>query len=329
VIVYDSGNDSEVATTQTDASGLFEIEIESGPNYQIRFVSDSYMDVTYFNVTIEPGVTVFLETVLQIESVYSGNGTVGGTIRDAFSGELMADVSLQLREGINVHSGDVVFEASTDNNGYYQIAEVPAGYYTAQLSGNGYNNSYFSILSIGSQERLSQNAAISPVISEGETRIVLSWGSTPRDLDSHLYGPGALPEQRFHIYYANRGASASEPFANLDTDDTSSFGPETITIYQQREGTYSYYVHNFSSFATPASRGLSASQAKVEIYQHNGSSTTFNVPAGKTGIWWHVFDLQGERIIPVNRITESNPENSTLGALALPQKPIDNNAAFQ
>ena len=35
--------------------------------------------------------------------------------------------------------------------------------------------------------------------------------------------------------------------ANLDVDDISSYGPETITILENIYGTYTYAVHNYSN----------------------------------------------------------------------------------
>ncbi|HYR33519.1 MAG TPA: carboxypeptidase regulatory-like domain-containing protein, partial [Burkholderiales bacterium] len=69
--------------------------------------------------------------------------------------------------------------------------------------------------------------------------IRLTWGSSPSDLDSHLKGPNNV-----HLSYQNRGSLTAAPFAGLDVDDTSSFGPEVITITRLTQGVHEYFVHN-------------------------------------------------------------------------------------
>ncbi|MBA4382487.1 MAG: hypothetical protein C0406_07975, partial [Sideroxydans sp.] len=66
--------------------------------------------------------------------------------------------------------------------------------------------------------------AISTVMNNLDgMRIVLNWGELPSDLDSHLIFPSN------HIYFNSKTGSTSSD-AKLDVDDTTSYGPETITI---------------------------------------------------------------------------------------------------
>lgn len=63
--------------------------------------------------------------------------------------------------------------------------------------------------------------AISPAMTSLDgMRVVLSWGEKPFDLDSHLIFPGG------HIYFDSKEGTD----ANLDVDDTDSYGSETVTI---------------------------------------------------------------------------------------------------
>lgn len=84
--------------------------------------------------------------------------------------------------------------------------------------------------------------ALSPEIKE--FRIVVTWGSRPADLDAHLTGP--FPEGgQFHIWYRHKVLIGGKDF--LDRDDTSGYGPETITIYKPAVGNYSYSVFDYSN----------------------------------------------------------------------------------
>ncbi|MDE8754963.1 hypothetical protein PZA22_10710 [Pectobacterium polaris] len=125
--------------------------------------------------------------------------------------------------------------------------------------------------------------AVSPVMKSLDgMRIVLTWGEKPADLDSHLIYPGN------HIYFSHKNGRD----ANLDVDDTDSFGPETITIDKKRLGeSYIYAVHDYSNGDKANSLALSASSAKVFVYVGSSQVRSYSVPLNKTGNIWTVFRL--------------------------------------
>jgi len=85
--------------------------------------------------------------------------------------------------------------------------------------------------------------------------------------------------------------------ANLDTDDTSSYGPETVTINNLNSAsTYRYYVHNYSNGSDHNDTNLKASNAKVEVY-YGDQSKTFYVP-NENGNAWKVFEIVNGEIVP-------------------------------
>jgi uncharacterized protein YfaP (DUF2135 family) len=123
--------------------------------------------------------------------------------------------------------------------------------------------------------------AISPVMKNLDgMRIVLNWGATPADLDSHLVFPNN------HVYFsAQQGEEA-----NLDVDDTTSFGPETITIERKREGEqYLYAVHDYTNRENMNATALSRSGAKVFVYVGQTLVRTYYVPTNRKGNLWQVF----------------------------------------
>jgi hypothetical protein len=125
----------------------------------------------------------------------------------------------------------------------------------------------------------------------GSAKVRLTWGADPSDLDSHLTGPDSVAAgTRFHVYYSSRGSLTGNPFAELDVDDTSSFGPEVITIGKFTAGTYRYSIHHFSGTGD-----FPTSPARVELTL-NGSTTIYTPPAAGatilgTGSVWQVFEL--------------------------------------
>lgn len=121
---------------------------------------------------------------------------------------------------MNNQSGSVVKEVFTSSNGSFTITNLLSGNYTAEVTSDNTITSYFNFVCFGGQTTNRGDVPVSPRLSNSEIRIVLSWGLDPRDLDSHLTGNG------IHVYYSNKNAQG----INLDVDDVSGYGPETITI---------------------------------------------------------------------------------------------------
>jgi uncharacterized protein YfaP (DUF2135 family) len=140
--------------------------------------------------------------------------------------------------------------------------------------------------------------------------VVLTWGQQPVDLDAHLTGPNNAGG-RFHLFFGNR---TPVPYATLDLDDTSSFGPETVTVSSLNGsfvgGTYNYYVNNFNGDAS-----WNVSQAVVTVFQRGGQVAQFPVSAasGSTSAPnWQVFTFSitaaGQvSITPVQQLTTAAP----------------------
>jgi uncharacterized protein YfaP (DUF2135 family) len=130
-------------------------------------------------------------------------------------------------------------------------------------------------------------------------------------LDSHLTGP-TPDETGFHVFYSYSSRTYAYDgldYAGLDLDDTGSYGPETITIYEQIDGVYRYSVHDYSNRGGSSGAALADSGAQVKVYAEAGLVATFNVPPDQGGTLWAVFELTGDQITPVNDMSyEQNPE---------------------
>jgi hypothetical protein len=207
---------------------------------------------------------------------------------------------------MNAVSGVPVATTSSDGAGQYQFSSLSANTYTVLVSATGYTTAVRTGIVVGGTVVGGQNVALSSVGSSAEVRIVLTWGISPSDLDSHLTGPTA-DASRFHIYYPARGSLTGTPWAALDHDDVTSYGPETITIVQQLPGVYRYSVHDFSNLSSTSSVALANSGARVDVYRGSSLISSF-FPPPQDGTLWTVFELQGEQLTAVNTMTyESNP----------------------
>ncbi|MEO8516026.1 MAG: tetratricopeptide repeat protein, partial [Flavobacterium sp.] len=130
-------------------------------------------------------------------------------------------------------------------------------------------------------------------------RVVLTWGSNPEDIDSHISYPGN------HIcYYHKTGV-----MANLDVDDTDSFGPETITIERKQPGQkYIYAVHDYTDKDVRSGNRLSnVSDARVFIYIGNTLIRSYKVPRNETGNTWVVFMIdENGSFQDINKFYDAN-----------------------
>jgi len=151
------------------------------------------------------------------------------------------------------------------------------------------------------------NIELSPCLvigSDSGFNIKLTWGASPSDLDSHLFTPSGD-----HVFFSAQGALTVLPFASLDVDDVTSFGPEVVTLSKVMQGTYIYAVHNFSGTQSP---GITESPARVELTR-DGNTSVFAPPTGEgTKIWWHVFNIVVDTqcnvsVIPVNAWLDQAP----------------------
>jgi len=152
--------------------------------------------------------------------------------------------------------------------------------------------------------------ALSPVQKSLDgLRIVLNWGANPRDLDSHL----VYSDQ--HVFFNSKIGNQ----ANLDVDDTTSFGPETITIEKKLPDTkYLYVVQNYSDWDKPNSTGISKiSQAKVFVYVGSSLVRTFLPPRDKAGNTWIVFGIgEDGEFYDINQFTSIDSRDGVGEGLA-------------
>lgn len=188
-------------------------------------------------------------------------------------------------------------QTTTDANGDFRFRCVrPAGQKTvlATAPACGFATGTVNVPTSGNSPQVVIPLNCSAVIVD-KIVAILQWGGQPSDLDAHLSGPDGQ-FGRFHLFFANR-TQPPVPYANLDTDDTTSFGPETLTISKSAgafvAGDYHLWVHNYigSTFAGSSAvvtvlrvdpQGVPTQLTRQEVQFATGD------PADDL---WHVVDL--------------------------------------
>jgi hypothetical protein len=317
--LYNSSN-SSAGTATSSSSGTFSFtNIAAGTNYKVTAAKTGYLSVDYTGISVTAGSTNNLETIY-LQSTATLPGSVSGYITNASTGYGETGVTVALRSGIGTTTGTAAYTATTGTNGLYSLSSVTPATYTASISKTGFTTSTFTITVVGNTSNTNQNSSITPNIADGNVRFVLTWGASPYDLDSHLKVP-LTSTTFYHVYYADKGSQTASPYATLDVDDTSSYGPETTTIYTQLSGTYTYYVHDFSDRSSTTNTLLSSSGAKVVVYKGSTTLATYYVPSG-TGTLWKVCSWNGYSLTPINTLlTESDPSNVQNRSLSGGAKP--------
>lgn len=301
--------------TANDVLGSFSLVLPAG-TYRLEFSKANFKTVVYNDVVVTDNEASFLEMIFMIHNSFISDpnsvllyGDVSGKISNALDGNGVSNLAVSLREGLYNTTGLVVATTTTSADGTYTFIgpfgfTLPGGNYTAEVSGVGFTPVFFSVRCLGGVGTDNQNMTVAPDAAVGLVRIVLTW-YTKRDLDSHLTGPTDTPPARFHVYYVNKSYADTLTTASLDVDNTVAYGPETTTIPTHTAGVYRFSVHDYTGKGATSSSALSLTGAQVRVYNGGTLVNTFNVPPGRGGTLWTVFEMDGTTlaITPVNRMS--------------------------
>ncbi|HVE63009.1 MAG TPA: carboxypeptidase regulatory-like domain-containing protein [Mycobacteriales bacterium] len=232
-----------------------------------------------------------------------GQGTISGRVRNASTGNPIS--------GALVTVDGTGQTGTSDVNGDYTILNVPAGPQNLTASRSGFSNSTASVV-VPPDGNVVQDFNLSQL---GAVRVVLAWGAQPSDLDLHMSGPDGAGD-RFHVAYYD---PTPVPHASLDRDDTSSFGPETITVTITPApgggyvpGEYRAWVHNFST-----SPEFDVSSATVRLFDaatERGVYSVGDATGSPVHDLWHVvnFTLASDGTMsPITPVQTFVPGNSS------------------
>lgn len=219
-----------------------------------------------------------------------GDANLTGIIIDSQTGLGLANASLYFKKDLNAADyNNADYTTITNANGEFSLKNAVAGNYKCFVVSEGFFVRIITGIVLVSGENTLETVTLVSAPNEGSYRIVLSWGESPEDLDSHLTGPDGSGG-RFHMYYSDQDPNEN---VSLDVDDTESYGPETTTITNVFNGMYRFSVHNYSDrYLATGGSGIVSSPAKVELYDHTGLLHSYNPPAfNGNGDTWRVFEI--------------------------------------
>lgn len=282
-----------------DINGNYSLKLPVG-EYSVEIKADGYIPFKAL-ASVAENENTYMETFLLVEGEEGETGIATGKISNALTGKGIEGVSLSIRNGWNNSEyGDIIESAVTDADGNYSVT-LPLGNYTIFAEKDGYISGTFNII-VQSGTTDSQNGTITPRGSGNNFRIVLTWGENPRDLDSHVVGTLSNGDS-FHVYYnRNYQYDGDIEVCNLDVDDTSSYGPETITLNTNTSEPYYYYIYRYAGKGT-----VGTSEAQVRVYQNDTLIAKYNVPTDQgNGDYWNVFAIVNGELVTRNTITDNS-----------------------
>jgi len=277
------------APTASDLQSIYaQIASTLQNQYEVTFPSGLTDGATHSLQISAMNATGTGSATKQFISCSTTSGSIAGNVVNATNNQGMGGVSVTL-------AGPVNRNATTDSSGNFTFSGLQAGNYSLTTSINGFiSDTRLVTVTVGNTTTVV--VSLSPVLTSSEYRVVLSWGSAPTDLDLYAFVPTGTG--CYTVSWTDMGAETAPPYTFLDVDDVSSYGPETITIKQQMNGTYQFWVDNFSE--TP---DITTSAAEVRLYNGANLVRTFSIPTMPTGnLGWHVFDL----VPTTGQLTEVN-----------------------
>ena len=309
-------NDEVVGSSTTNEDGAYNVDVEFMPNtdYYVEVhppLLTGYLlglrsvksQVIRTKETLEESSLNFPITTL-VENMEAGNamGHVELSIKDGTTGVVLAGFDYQVLNG---------WREAENSNTSSTLAAIsqPAGEYKIVVSKDGYNDAE-KICNIQANATSQCEISMIPIahLASGDVSAVLTWAENPDDLDSHLVKYDADGNKLYHIYFGHQ----TDVDANLDVDDVSSYGPETITINNVDENSrYVYAIYHFSGTGS-----ITTTSAAQVTLQTNGVNTTYYAPTSGEGQWWKVFEINNGRIIPCHTDCMFNDESSALRSIS-------------
>ncbi|XTZ38008.1 Ig-like domain-containing protein [Salmonella enterica] len=223
----------------------------------------------------------FAAQLVQLNGAVWGNGVVWGSTRPLIVPG--AVVKLYQSKG----DSQPAYSVTTNASGNF-VLQVKQGRYVVEVSSPDFLP-YETTLDLTTVTSFSQDFTITQRLNGARARIVLTWGQTPINLDSHLMvpPPASAPNGgRLHVSTSDKAPAGADASLYKDGRDG---GPEEITVKVMHPGSYCYSVLN----ARPDT-GTSMSQAKVTLTLADGTEYNWDVDKDSgsvTDLLWYVFKI--------------------------------------
>ena len=286
VRVIRNSDNALVAELEVDGDGRYSFELETTADsaFTLEASKGTLISTSVYMITALPGAGEFYVEPIYLS--YEGNVNpynVQILVRDATDmSKALPMASIKFRNGINNTNGEVIYESCLNEAGAV-IIPIRSGCYTAQVSLGGYEDAYFTV--VVKQDHQAVLGYAVPDLQDNTFATVLSWDTTPLDLDARI-----ISSNEDHAF---RGAS----------DSIGSTTPEVVYVENAGTDVYNYFVSDYTAATgnDPLSYNMSSSNACVTIYNSDGMVASYHVPLAHSGYAWNAFKIRNRSVLPVNR----------------------------
>ncbi|MBF0371744.1 MAG: carboxypeptidase regulatory-like domain-containing protein, partial [Magnetococcales bacterium] len=309
----DTDEETCYGTTDSDGATTVNADFFASTEYVAHIYRDGYRRGRARN-SFYSGITEIYSPnqfgTIELYEDEAGTGDLAGDVRSGITDELLTEVSCIVYSQTDIQIGSF----TTGVLGTYSLTDLPLGRHRFVCEKDGYQtqSQYAAVIQDVETE---VNLSLIPEGGDENSAIMrLTWDADPSDLDSHLIKYDADGEEVYHIYYADKTSGDD----SLDLDDTTSYGPETVTVFDvDPDATYVYAIYHYSGDGTLTT----TSEAMVQV-NLGGGLYQYNVPSdGTSGRWWKVLELVDGYILPCNDdcILDSEPTPTTSKHSSNPQ----------
>ncbi len=268
-------HNGEVYSTVSGADGSFELGVLPQQSYTITVEAPNYETNVFVDTLTSDSLFLHVELFAIVSTLY-------GSVKDAQTGEIIVGATVTA-------VGPRVRSDLTNSDGWYEFDDLFYGTYEVTASMPGYIDVKREV-DLG-PDGLEEHFVLSTELTGAEMRIVLTWNALPEDMDLHYW----IFQNDDVVYYVNwfdKGDSTltSFPYAWLDNDDSTGFGPETITIGQHVPDSAWILVENYGHREGGEPTLTTESGAHLDVYQ-GITLEQMEVPTQGSGDWWHAFTI--------------------------------------
>jgi pimeloyl-ACP methyl ester carboxylesterase len=300
------------------------VVFDAGQALATRFPGQS-LNVANFNVRVGAGTglstaRVFFRQTLAAE-VELGNidftqapvnalVAIGGRVIDGQTeSQAIPEVQLFLMKGLNqsqtllqsVADTTTSRRVTTDAGGNFFITGLEPGIYSVLAVRVGYVSQTQGVVTIlAGGDTLGLSFSLLRVLATNQTTITLRWLANngdvriSPDLDAWMFKFNSAGVQEYLISYYSRVGTGGD---QLDRDDRTYQGPETISFTVDSSARYLYYVGNYEYWRLISTLGGSQPSVSVRIGE---TERQFSLPPGliSSKQYWRVFEVVNGVVVP-------------------------------
>lgn len=187
-----------------DSTGCFSFGVDPKTTHTLKVLVSGIVKATYYDIQAQPnGITNLKEISLLFDSQDKHEGSSFGYVMDASTSSYKRNVTINIREGINNRSGNIIKTITSDTEGKFDTGLLEYGYYTGEVVGSSNTIGTYFDFCVEFDKHNIGTIGITPPLKDTQMRIILqgqNGGKTSMfDFDPHII---TVPSKDYSYIYA-------------------------------------------------------------------------------------------------------------------------------